>query len=92
MKICNTSYYIEMTSFLRTAPAKKFARFSESGFSYNSPHLAFAVRRVNTNKYELLVICGGDVKLKTFASQKEAVDGARKLVELDEQFYKAKSL
>jgi putative intracellular protease/amidase len=83
MKISETTYYLNMTAFLRSGAAGKRTVFSEAGLTYTSDRIAIAMERRAKNGYEVLIVHGGHKKKHTCGSLKDAIAVIRDLVEHD---------
>jgi hypothetical protein len=83
MKISETTYYLNMTAFLRSGAAGKRTKFVADGFSYTSENLAVVLTRISKNNYEVLIVHGGQRQRHALGSLKDAIAVIQYLVEHD---------
>lgn len=61
MKIENTDYFVNATSFFRQFPRSCGTQFGEEGFVYLGTEVAVGLRRSSKSVYEVTVLFAGDV-------------------------------
>lgn len=79
MKIGQTSYYENLTAFLRMPPMSEYTVLSDAGFTVTAPNIAFGLTRLSKNNYELIVLWHGVRFVYNYGSVSEAVSAVRQL-------------
>ena len=80
MKIARTSYYEQMTAFLRVPEFRDKVTFYNDGFTYMSRTLAVSFERESKSSYRVVIICPENAMQQTYSNIASAIADVRELV------------